>query len=145
MGEGGRKVIGIIVAAHQDLGPALLRAAEGIVGVMERAEALSLNYAEDPDVARGRFAEALKRVGEDGEVLILTDMFGGTPTNMSLPFLEPGRIEVVTGINLPMLLKAQSARREMGLKELASFLREYGAKNIVVAGELLHAQSRGAG
>jgi PTS system mannose-specific IIA component len=145
MGGDDRKVIGIIVAAHQDLGPALLQAAQGIVGVMERAEALSLSYEEDPETARARFAEVLDRVGKGGEVLILTDMFGGTPTNMSLPFLEEGKIEVVTGINLPMLLKAQTARRELGLKELAAFLREYGARNIIVAGEVLTAKSRGAG
>lgn len=138
----GRRAIGIIIAAHQDLGPALLRAAQGIVGVMERAEALSLSYEEDPAVARERFSAALRRVGEGGEVLILTDMFGGTPTNMSLPFLDDGKVEVVTGINLPMLLKAQTARRDMGLKELAAFLRDYGAKNIVVAGEVLGAKPR---
>jgi PTS system mannose-specific IIA component len=112
---------------------------------MEQTEALSLSYAEDPAAARDRFAEVLRRVGGGGEVLIMTDMFGGTPTNMSIPFLEEGRVEVLTGINLPMLLKAQTARREMGLRELATFLKEYGAKNIIVAGEVLNSKTGGAG
>ena len=133
----GPRGISIVVAAHQDLGPALLRAAEGIVGPMLHVEAVSLGYQEDPAVARSRFMQILQREGAERDVLILTDMFGGTPTNMSLPFLEDGRVEVVTGVNLPMLVKAQVARQEMGLGALATFLRDYGAKNIVVAGEVL--------
>lgn len=130
-------MIGILVAAHGDLGPAILRAAEAIVGPMDQAAALSLGYEEDPQGARNRLAEALRRVDGGQGVLVLTDMFGGTPTNLALPFLERGRVEVLTGFSLPMLLKAQTARAEMPLEELAGFLREYGARNIVVAGEVL--------
>ncbi len=76
--------------------------------------------------------------------MVLTDMFGGTPTNMSLPFLAEGRVEVLTGVNLPMLLKAETARREMSLKELAAHLKDYGARNIVLASEVWNARPRAA-
>jgi PTS system mannose-specific IIA component len=130
-------VIGIVIAAHGDLGPAMLRAAEAIVGPMDQAAALSLSYEEDPQSARNRLAEALRRLDGGQGVLVLTDMFGGTPTNLAIPFLEAGKVEVLTGLSLPMLLKAQTARNEMPLGELAAFLKEYGARNIVVAGGVL--------
>ncbi|MBE0618289.1 MAG: hypothetical protein IH608_10235, partial [Proteobacteria bacterium] len=103
-------MIGILIAAHQDLGPALCRAAQGIVGPLAQVEAISLRYDEPPADGRKRIEAALRRLDTGEGVLILTDMFGGTPTNMSLPFLEAGRVEVLTGVNLPMLVKAQSAR-----------------------------------
>jgi PTS system mannose-specific IIA component len=137
-------LIALVIAAHQDLGPALLKAAEGIVGPMDNAVALSLNYAEDPARARTRLEEAIRRLDTGDGVLVMTDMFGGTPTNLSLPFLDPGRVEVVTGINLPMLLKAQSARQEMPLAKLGVFLKDYGARNIIVAGELWSARPKAA-
>jgi PTS system mannose-specific IIA component len=88
--------------------------------------------------------EAIRRLDTGDGVLVMTDMFGGTPTNLSLPFLDPGRVEVVTGINLPMLLKAQSARQEMPLAKLGVFLKDYGARNIIVAGELWSARPKAA-
>lgn len=142
MSQEARPLIGIVVAAHQDVGPALLRAAEGIAGPMEQVAALSLNYDEDTARARERIEEAIRRLDSGAGVLVMTDMFGGTPTNLSLPFLSPGRVEVVTGINLPMLLKAQTARRELPLAELGSFLKDYGAKNIIVAGEVWNTRPR---
>jgi PTS system mannose-specific IIA component len=129
-------VIGLLVAAHQNLGEALLRAAEGIVGPVEGAAALSLTYDEDPEKARARFEEAVRRLDDGSGVLILTDMFGGTPTNMSLPFLEEGKVEVLTGVNLPVLIKAQTARQELAVGELAAYLKEYGCRNIVLASEI---------
>lgn len=135
-------MIGIVIAAHQDLGPALLRAAEGILGSIEATVALSLNYDEDPAVARKALEEAFRNLDVGEGVLVLTDMFGGTPTNMALPFLEEGKVEVLTGVNLPMLLKAQSARRESTLRELAVQLKEYAAKNIVLASEMWNARPR---
>ncbi len=137
-------MIAVIVAAHQDLGPALLRVAEGIIGPYKAAAALSLNYDEDPAAARKRLEEALRKLDQGQGVLVLTDMFGGTPTNMSLPFLAEGRVEVLTGVNLPMLLKAETARREMSLKELAAHLKDYGARNIVLASEVWNARPRAA-
>lgn len=137
-------MIGILVAAHQDLGPALCRAAEGIVGPMERVEPISLSYDEPPAEGRRRIEEALGRLQAGSGVLILTDMFGGTPTNMSLPFLEPGRVEVLTGVNLPMLVKAHTARTEFPLSDLAVFLKGYGARNIALASEIWNARPQRA-
>ncbi len=138
-------MIGILVAAHQDLGQALLRAAAGILGPLEAAEAITLSYEEAPTEAQGRVAAAVGRLAADGEVLILTDMFGGTPANLCLALLEPGRVEVLTGVNLPMVLKAATARRELALPALATLLREYGGKNIVLASELLRGKPPGGG
>jgi mannose PTS system EIIA component len=138
--EAVEQMIGIVIAAHQDLGPALLRAAEGILGRLQGITAISLNYDEDPIAARRRIEEAIKKSDAGEGVLVLTDMFGGTPTNMSLPFLEPGKVEVLTGVNLPMVLKAESGRGEMALQELACTLKEYGGKNIVLASEIWNAR-----
>ncbi|MDW7709209.1 MAG: PTS sugar transporter subunit IIA [Deferrisomatales bacterium] len=138
-------MIGILIAAHQELGLALCRAAEGIVGEMEGVEAISLRYDEAPPEGRRRIEEALRRLDAGEGVLILTDMFGGTPTNMCLPFLEAGRVEVLTGVNLPIVVKAQSARADLGLGELAAFLRDYGARNISLASDLWNARPRRSG
>lgn len=129
-------MIGIVIAAHGEVGPALLRAAEGIVGPMEGVEAITFGYGEAPSDARDRIAGAVCRSDLGKGVIILTDMFGGTPTNVSLVLLERGRVEVLTGMNLPILLKANAARSEMELGELALFLRDYGARNIVLASEI---------
>jgi PTS system mannose-specific IIA component len=129
-------VITILIAAHRDLGPALLRAAEGVVGPMPAVEALALGPDVPPERVAERLATVVGGLGEGDGVLVLTDMFGGTPTNQSLPFLQPDRVEVLTGVNLPMVLKAHTAREEMGLGELASFLRDYGCRNVVLASEL---------
>jgi PTS system mannose-specific IIA component len=131
-----QRPIGILVAAHGEVGPVLLRAAEGIVGSMGAIEAVTFGYGEALSDARDRIAEAVCRLELGRGVLILTDMFGGTPTNVSLAFLERGRVEVLAGVNLPILLKANAARAEMELGELALFLRDYGARNIVLASEI---------
>lgn len=125
-----------MIVAHQDLGPALLRALEGIVGPVEQAVALSLSNEQDPERARARLEQATERMDQGEGVLILTDMFGGSASNMSLPFLEEGRVEVLSGVNLPMLIKAHAVRLELPLRELAAFLKEYGCRNIVLASEI---------
>lgn len=129
-------MVGIVVAAHLDFGDALIRAAEGIVGKMERVVPVAFHYNQDPEVIRARFIQAIEDVDEGDGVLVFTDMFGGTPTNMALPLTRRGRVEVMTGVNLPMLLKAQALRWDMPLRDLTVFLRDYGAKNILIAAEL---------
>ncbi|MHB8766176.1 MAG: PTS sugar transporter subunit IIA [Deferrisomatales bacterium] len=138
-------MVGILIAAHQDLAQALRRAAEGILGPLTQVEAITLGYDEAPAEARKRMEQAARRVGAEDGVLILTDMFGGTPTNMCLALLEAGRVEVLAGVNLPMVLKAATARQEMALAELAVFLKDYGARNITLASELWNARPRGGG
>lgn len=128
-------MIGIVVAAHKKLGTELVSAAQGIVGSMERIHAVEFTYDESPEEAVDRLYEAVKAVDQGEGVLVFTDMFGGTPTNRSLALLKRSSIEVIAGVNLPMLLKAHTARMNMQLRELTEFLRDYGARNIVVASD----------
>lgn len=128
-------MIGIVVAAHKKLAPEMVAAAQGIIGPMEQLESVEFDYGESPEDAVDRLYECVKRVDGGEGVLIFTDMFGGTPTNRSLALLKRSNVEVIAGINLPMLLKAHVARKQMGLRELTEFLRDYGARNIVVASD----------
>ena len=113
-------MIGILIVTHSQLGNALLEAAEFILG--EKPEAVtpvSINLNESADKLRQKIVDGIKTVKKDQGVLILTDMFGGTPSNLSYSFLEEGRVEVLSGVNLPVLIKAVDARSKMELAELA--------------------------
>ena len=103
-------MIGILVVTHGDVAKELVNALEMIVGEQERVLALSIDWEDDVDVAKGHIGKALAQCGKKN-VLVLTDMFGGTPTNLVLPFAGDG-VEVVTGVNLPMLLRSVSYRNE---------------------------------
>jgi len=127
-------MIGIVVVTHGQLAAELVNAARTIVGEIPRIAAVSIGWSDDVTAAREAIARALEDVGGD-QALILTDMFGGTPTNVSLPFLSP-RIEIVTGVNLPMLIKLTSLR-DGALAEVARIVREQGKDAIYVATELL--------
>lgn len=128
-------MIGIVIAAHKKMGTEILNAAVGIIGPLENVESVEFGYDESPEEAVDRLYEAVKRVDDGSGVLVLTDMFGGTPTNRSLALLKRSSIEIIAGVNLPMVLKAHTARMGMGLRELTEFLRDYGARNIVVASD----------
>ena len=132
-------MIGILVITHAQLGHELLGAAEFILGKLERVEALSVEANLDPEKIRKEIARGVKRLAEPDGVLILTDMFGGTPNNVSLAFLEEGKVEVVTGVNLPMLIKAATSRQDTSLPQLAAQVAQAGREAISVAGELLNA------
>jgi PTS system mannose-specific IIA component len=135
-------MVGLVVATHGQLGDELLRTAASIVGPMERCEGLSLTAGSSMEDARRHLGEAIQRVDDGQGVLILTDMFGGTPANLALTFLEE-RIEVVTGVNLPMLLKLATGRADnLGLHPLAELITSYGQKNITLASELLRTRAR---
>jgi mannose PTS system EIIA component len=127
-------VIGIVVVTHGALAAELVNAARTIVGDIPAIAAVSIGWTDDMGSARAAIERALAEVG-GGEVLILTDMFGGTPTNVSLPFLSP-KIEIVTGVNLPMLIKLTTLR-EGDLVEVARVIREQGKGAIYVASEIL--------
>ncbi|TLN25725.1 PTS sugar transporter subunit IIA [bacterium] len=130
------KTIGMVIATHRSMGAEMLLAASGIVGDIENATAISIHYGKSPDEARDALIRAVDSVESGAGVMIFTDMFGGTPTNISLSLIGEKNIEVVTGVSLPMIIKAHSARKTMELSALAAFIRDYGAKNIIVAGEL---------
>jgi PTS system mannose-specific IIA component len=127
-------MIGIVVITHGDLARELVEATRKIVGELPGAAAVSIGWGEDPAAARQAIEAALAEVG-DGDALILTDMFGGTPTNLSLPFLSR-RVEIVTGVNLPMLIKLTSLRQGE-LAQVARAVRDQGKGAIYVASEVL--------
>jgi mannose PTS system EIIA component len=127
-------VIGIVVVTHGNLAAELVSAARTIVGELPGVAAVSIGWADDMGAAHAAIESALAEVGGEGR-LILTDMFGGTPTNISLPFLS-AQVEIVTGVNLPMLIKA-SGLREGELREVARVVREQGRRSIDVASEVL--------
>jgi PTS system mannose-specific IIA component len=127
-------VIGIVVVTHGAVAGELVNAARTIVGEIANIAAVSMGWADDMGVAREAIEKAIADVG-GGDVLILTDMFGGTPTNVSLPFLSP-KVEIVTGVNLPMIIKLTSLR-EGDLIEVARVIRDQGKGAIYVASEIL--------
>jgi PTS system mannose-specific IIA component len=127
-------MIGIVVVTHGRVAEELVQAARAIVGEIPAIAAVSIGWSDDASVAKEAIAQALTEVG-GGDALILTDMFGGTPTNLSLPFLSP-RLEIVTGVNLPMLIKLTTLR-EGDLLEVARAVREQGKGAIYVTSEVL--------
>lgn len=129
-------MIGLVLVTHAGLAEELLRGAEMIVGPIESAETVGIRPGDQADAIMERIAEAVKRVSVDG-ALIMTDMFGGTPSNMSLSFLEADRIEVLTGVNLPMVIKFAADRDRIAVAELATSLKECGRESIAVAGDYL--------
>ncbi len=127
-------MIGIVVVSHGQVATELVKAARTIVGEIPAITAVSIGWSDDMTVAHQAIEAALAAVGGEG-ALVLTDMFGGTPTNVSLPFLSP-RVEIVTGVNLPMLIKL-STLREGDLLEVARVIRDQGKNAIYVASEVL--------
>ena len=127
-------MIGIVVVTHGQLASELVNAARAIVGEIPAIAAVSIGWSDDAAASKAAIGRALSEVG-GGDVLVLTDMFGGTPTNLSLPFLSPS-VEIVTGVNLPMLIKVTSLR-EGRLPEVARVARDQGKGAIYVASEIL--------
>jgi PTS system mannose-specific IIA component len=136
-------MIGIVIVTHCQLGDALIGAAEFIIGSRpESLESISIDLNENAEKLRDKISQGIKKVkGPDG-VLILTDMFGGTPSNLSYSFLEEGRIEVLSGVNLPVLIQAVNRREKMKLDELATDLESFGKKSISLASGILKGNKR---
>jgi PTS system mannose-specific IIA component len=136
-------VIGVVVVTHGQLATELLNAAEAIVGELPQFAAVSIGWHDDVDDAREEIRQAVARVQRDAGVLILTDMFGGTPANLGMTFLEPNKVEVITGVNLPMLIKLTSLKTSPDLLAVAREMREHGRNAIWVASDLLHGEVKG--
>jgi len=136
--------VGVVIVTHGQLATELLNAAEMIVGDLPRFTALAIGWHEDITLARDMLADAIARVQTGAGVLILTDMFGGTPTNLGLSFLEPGTVEVVTGVNLPMLIRLARGTSPPDLRALARTLAEDAGGAIRVASEFLQSTPPGA-
>jgi PTS system mannose-specific IIA component len=131
-------LIGALIVTHGNLAHELLNAAHQIEADTTAIEAVSLEWNESVDESRRKIGEALARVGAGRDVIIFTDMFGGTPSNISLSFLEKGRVEIVTGVNLPMIVKFASVKQEAkDVVTLAHLISEKGSKAIRVASEFL--------
>jgi PTS system mannose-specific IIA component len=130
-------MIGIVIVTHCNLGVELIRSAEFIVGNLGKAKAVSLNPEDQVETLRGKIVEAIEKMDTGDGVILLTDMFGGTPSNISLSFLAEGKVEVVTGVNLPMLVGLASKREGKSLNQVAKEIKEYGLRSIALAGEIL--------
>lgn len=131
-------MIGIVVVTHAGLADELLHAAELILGSFEAVAAVSIGRHMSVDTAEEELKKAVNLVGKDGDgTMILTDLFGGTPTNISAEFLRDGAVEILTGVNLPMLIKGVGARVNQNLDGLAALLKDYGKNAIMRPSELL--------
>ncbi len=136
-------MIGIVIVTHSQLGEALIGAAEFIIGSRpESIESVSIDLSESAEKLREKIARGIKKVKEQEGVIILTDMFGGTPSNLSYSFLEEGHIEVLAGVNLPILIQAVNTRKKMELDQLAANLEAFGKKSISLASGILKGNKR---
>ena len=133
----------LLVVTHGRLAEELVQAARTIVGAVDGLEALSIDWSEGVDSIQVRLADAIERLDRGAGVVVATDMFGGTPTNLGLALYERGRIEIVTGVNLPMLIKFAGRLGESGPVETASRLAREGRAAIQVASDVLDAERPG--
>ena len=138
-------MIGVLITTHGNLGNELIKAAELITGSLKGVMHVSVDQTKDVEEIKREITAAIKKLDQGQGVLILTDLFGGTPSNISLSFLKEGKVEVVTGVNLPMLMKLTAPRDNFNLKDFAGYIKEYGIKNISVASEKLSKKVDGQG
>ena len=136
-------MIGIVIVTHRQLGEALIDTAGFILAATpENVVSVSIDMNENADKLREKISGGIKKVNQKEGVLILTDMFGGTPSNLSYSFLEEGRIEVLSGVNLPILIKTINSRKDMDLGKLAECIEAYGKKSISLASGILKGNKR---
>ena len=133
-------MVGLLIISHCDLGRELLKAAELIVGRLESTDAISITQTTDSGEMLRLIAEKIKALDSGEGVLILTDMFGGTPSNLSLSFLKDGMVEVLTGVNLPMVITLAQDRNQLKLSELGEKAQQAGRRSIALAGKLLKSE-----
>jgi PTS system mannose-specific IIA component len=136
-------MIGIVIVTHCRLGQALVEAAEFILGEsLEGVEAVSIDLKENATLLRNKISNGIKKVDQKKGILILTDMFGGTPSNLSYSFLEEGQVEVISGVNLPILIRSLNSRKEMDIARLAVQIETFGKKSISLASGILKGNKR---
>lgn len=133
-------MIGLLIISHCELGRELLKAAELIMGRLENAESIAITQTSGSQEMIDAIAQKIEAMNEGEGVLILTDMFGGTPSNLSLSFLDDENVEVLTGVNLPMVISAAQDRRRFVLGDLGERAKEAGLKSIALAGQLLKSE-----
>ena len=133
-------MIGVVVVTHGQLATELVNSTEMIVGDLPRFAAVSIGWHEDTHDARAALEQAIARVDQGKGVLVLTDMFGGTPSNLAMTFLGENKVEVITGVNLPMLIKLAGLIEQADLLGVAREMREHGKNAIWVASDLLRGE-----
>ena len=134
------KKVGGVIVSHGQVANELLAAAETVVGNMSHLTAVSIGWHDDVEIAKNEIQRAIKQVSQGLGVLIMTDMFGGTPTNIAAMFLKEDEVEMVTGVNLPMVIKLASITEEISLSEVARVVEEQGKQAIHRTGALLEPQ-----
>lgn len=130
-------LIGLVLVTHGNLAKEFLVAMEHVVGPQRAIATVCIGPNDDMEARRIEIAEAIEIVRGENGVILLTDLFGGTPSNLAISLMEPGSVEVIAGINLPMLIRLESARRTMAVREAVKAAKEAGQKYISVASELL--------
>jgi PTS system mannose-specific IIA component len=130
-------MIGLVLVTHGALATEFVTAMEHVVGKQRAIAAICIGPDDDMETRREDIAKAIAEVDMGRGVIVLTDLFGGTPSNMAISLMEPGRVEVIAGINLPMLIRLEGARRTMGVRDAVAAAREAGRKYISVASEVL--------
>jgi PTS system mannose-specific IIA component len=130
-------MIGMILVTHGRLAEEFVKAMEHVVGHQENVATVCIGPQDDVEARRKEIARAIKKVETGEGVVILTDLFGGTPSNLAISLLEEGRVEVIAGINLPMLIRLAGARDKMGIGEAVNAARDAGRNYITVASEFL--------
>ena len=132
-------MIGLVLVTHGQLAAEFVRAMEHVVGPQEGVEPICIGPEDDMEARRADIAAAVAKVDRGPGVILLTDLFGGTPSNLAISLMEPGRVEVIAGVNLPMLIRLEGARKAMKVQAAVAAAREAGRKYISVASEVLGA------
>ncbi len=130
-------LVGALVVTHGQLGQELVSAAQAIVGEISYIAAVSIGWNDDVDESKKKIEQAVAEVDQGKGVIILTDMFGGTPSNLSLPLLKRNEVDIVTGVNLPMVIKVANQPGTDSLSELVTKVKNQGQSHISIASELL--------
>jgi PTS system mannose-specific IIA component len=130
-------MIGLVLVTHGRLAAEFIVAMEHVVGPQSAVEAICIGPDDDMEMRRTDIAKAIRGVDSGRGVIVLTDLFGGTPSNLAISLMQPGKVEVIAGINLPMLIRLEGARRTMNVKDAVAAAREAGRKYISVASEVL--------
>ena len=134
-------MVGVLVVTHGNLARELVQAASRIVGEVKEIQAVAIDWDDEVSAAGNAIRGAIKGMDQGQGVLILTDMFGGTPTNISLSFLKEGRVEIITGVNLPMLIKFSNLRERDDLRAVAENIKDQGQKSIYIASDVFKNQT----
>ena len=140
--EAEQDMIGGVIVCHGRMAEELLNALTIILGEAPNIEAISIGWYDDVEDSKKKINQSLKRVDQKSGAVIFTDMFGGTPSNLSFSFLKENQVEVITGVNLPMLIKFVSLQRNNNLKDVAKKVVDQGKKNIHIASALLMSRTK---